>query len=154
MFVMETLFSSQGQPADKGQYPRFQVNLLSSVELSTTGAAERTPRFGSGISSVGERVQWCGARLRTSVYVPFSFYTMAWSGEHRDFIVEEYIRIGGSTAATQRAFRGENGWPQRSPDLTPCVFSSWATLNKGLRTTSPNFGSSEGGDTTGSCCHY
>jgi len=69
------------------------------------GAAERTPRFGSGISSVVERVQWCGARLRTSVYVPFSVYTMARSGEHRALIVEEFIRNGGSTVATQRAFR-------------------------------------------------
>jgi len=86
------------------------------------GAAERTPWFGSGISSVGERVQWCGARLRTSVYVPFSVYTMAWSGEHRAFIVEEFIRNGGSPVATQRAFRGDIGWPPPPPDLTPCDF--------------------------------
>ena len=30
---------------------------------------------------------------------------MAWSGEHRAFIVEEFIRNGGSPVATQRAFR-------------------------------------------------
>jgi hypothetical protein len=29
-----------------------------------------------------------GARRQTAVYVPFSVYTMAWSGEHRAFIVE------------------------------------------------------------------
>ena len=39
------------------------------------------------------------------MYVPFSVYTMAWSGEHRAFIVEEFIRNGGSPVATQRAFR-------------------------------------------------
>ena len=30
------------------------------------------------------------------VYVPFSVCTMAWSGEHRAFIVEEFIKNGGS----------------------------------------------------------
>jgi len=69
------------------------------------GAAERTPRFGRGIASGGEHVRWWGARRRTAVYVPFSVYTMAWSGEHRAFIVEELIKNGGSPIATQRAFR-------------------------------------------------
>ena len=111
------------------------------------GAAERTPRFGRGIASGGERVQWSGERRRTAVYVPFSVYTMAWSGEHRAFIVEEFIKNGG--------LRGDIGWPPRSPDLTPCdFFSLGLPQSKGLRTTSPNFGSSEGGDTTESCCHY
>ena len=52
----------------------------------------------------GERVQWWGVRRRTAVYVLFSLYTMAWSGEHRAFIVEEFIKIGGSPVATQHAF--------------------------------------------------
>jgi len=56
------------------------------------GAAEIIPRFGRGIASGGERVQWWGARRRTVVYVPFSVYTMAWLGEHRAFIVEEFIQ--------------------------------------------------------------
>ena len=60
------------------------------------GAAERTPRFGRGIASGGERVQWWGACRRTAVYVPISVYTMAWSGEHRAFVVEEFIKNGGS----------------------------------------------------------
>jgi hypothetical protein len=47
--------------------------------------AERTPRFGRGIASGGERVQWWGARSLTAVYVPFSLYTIAWSGEHPTF---------------------------------------------------------------------
>ena len=56
------------------------------------GAAERTPRFRRVIASDGERVQWWGARRRTAVYVPFSVYTMLWLGEHRAFIVEEFIK--------------------------------------------------------------
>ena len=69
------------------------------------GAAERTPQFGRGIASGGERVQWWGACRRTAVYVPFSVYTVAWLGKHPAFIVEEFIKNGGSLVATQRAFR-------------------------------------------------
>ena len=75
------------------------------MQLFIQGAAERTPRFGRVIASGGERIQWWGARCRTVVYVPFSVYTMAWLGEHRAFIVEEFIKSGGSLVATQRAFR-------------------------------------------------
>ena len=39
------------------------------------------------------------------MYVPFSVYTMAWLGEHQAFIVEEFIKNGGSPVAIQRAFR-------------------------------------------------
>jgi hypothetical protein len=45
-----------------------------------------------------------GARRRTAVYVQFSMYTMPWLGEHRAFIVEEFIKNGGSLVSTQRAF--------------------------------------------------
>jgi hypothetical protein len=55
------------------------------------GAAERIPRFGRGIALGGEHVQWWGAR-RTAVYVPFLVYTIEWSGEHRVFVVEEFIK--------------------------------------------------------------
>ena len=75
------------------------------IKNQIQGVAERTPRFGRGIASGGERVQWWGARHRTAVYVPFSVYTMAWLGEHRAFIVEEFLKNGGSPVATQRAFR-------------------------------------------------
>jgi hypothetical protein len=37
--------------------------------------------------------------------VPFLVGAMAWTGEHRAFVVEEYIRNGGSAISTQRAFR-------------------------------------------------
>jgi len=32
-------------------------------------------------------------------------YTMVWLGEHQAFIVEEFIKNGGSPVSTQRAFR-------------------------------------------------
>jgi len=77
-------------------------SLLIVFQYIVQGAAERTPRFGRGIASGWERVQWWGARRQTAVYVPFSVYTMAWPGEHRAFIVEEFIKNGGSPVATQR----------------------------------------------------
>ena len=80
-------------------------SMRHTLNLYIQSAAERTPRFGRGIASGGERVQWWGARRRTAVYVPFSVYTMAWSGEHQAFLVEEFIKNGGSPVATQRAFR-------------------------------------------------
>ena len=39
------------------------------------------------------------------MYVPFSMYTIEWLKEHRAFIVEEFIKNGGSPVATQRALR-------------------------------------------------
>jgi len=39
------------------------------------------------------------------MYVPFLMYTMVWLGEYRAFIVEEFIKNGGSPVATQPAFR-------------------------------------------------
>jgi len=57
------------------------------------------------MASGGERVQSWGAGRRTAVYVPFSVYTMVWLEEHRAFIVEEFIKNGGSPVATQLAFR-------------------------------------------------
>jgi hypothetical protein len=38
------------------------------------------------------------------VFMPFSVHTMAWSGEHRAFVAEEFIQNGGSPIMTQRAF--------------------------------------------------
>jgi len=70
-----------------------KLNGAVTEEQKIQGAAERTPRFGRGIASGGERVQWWRALRRTAVYVQFSVYTMAWSGEHRAFIVEEFIKM-------------------------------------------------------------
>ena len=79
---------------------------------------QKEHRFGRGIASGGERVQWWGARRRTAVYVPFSVYTMAWLGEHRAFVVEEFIKNGGSPVATRHAFRIRFalGWREAVPD--------------------------------------
>ena len=74
------------------------VILISEQIFLIQNAAERTPRSGRVIASGGERVQWWGARRRTAVYC-------TWLGEHRAFIVEEFIKNGGSPVATQRAFR-------------------------------------------------
>ena len=52
--------------------------------------------------------------------MPFSVYTMAWSGKHRAFIVEEVIKNGGSPVATQ--------WSPLSPDLTHCNSFLWGYL--------------------------
>jgi len=94
------------------QHRRSKINLINCdiklVSYSSTivqDAAERTPQFGRVIASGGERMQWWGARRRTATYVPFSVYIMTWLGEHRAFIVEEFIQNGGSPVATQRAFR-------------------------------------------------
>jgi len=76
-----------------------------------------TTGFGRKNSPIWEGNSFgCGARRRTEVYVPFSVYTMAWSGEHRAFIVEEFIRNGGSPVIS---LRGDIGWPPLSPDLIP-----------------------------------
>ena len=67
----------------------------------------------------GHSFGW-GARRRTAVYVPFSVYTMVWSGEHRAFIVEEFIKKFIKNC--------DIGWPLRSPDMTPCDFFLWGYL--------------------------
>ena len=72
-------------------YKIIQLTILAIIQ----GAAERTPRFGRGIASGGECVQWWGAHRRTAVYVPFAVYTMAWLEENRAFIVEEFIKMAG-----------------------------------------------------------
>ena len=46
-----------------------------------------------------------GSASSNSGYVPFSVYTMACLEKHRAFIVQEFIKNGGSPVATQRAFR-------------------------------------------------
>ena len=46
-----------------------------------------------------------GSKSSNSGVLPFSMYTMVWLGEHRAFIVEEFIKNGGSPVAIQRAFR-------------------------------------------------
>jgi len=105
------------------------------------GAAERKPQFGRGIASGGECVQWRGARHRTAVYVPFKVYTMAWLGEHRAFIVEEFIKNCGSLVATQRAFliRFGLGRQEAVPDKKTIYrwVSNFRQTGSALKQTSP-----------------
>ena len=74
-------------------------------------------------------------------------YTMAWLGEHQAFIVEEFIKNGGLPVATQRAFRIPFALGQREAVPDKKAIYRWISNRT-------NFGSSEGGDTLGSCCHY
>jgi hypothetical protein len=69
---------------------------------ANTGCGRKNSPISEGNSFGWERVQWWGARCRTAVYVPFSVYTMAWSGEHPAFIVEEFIKNGGSQVQVVR----------------------------------------------------
>jgi hypothetical protein len=41
----------------------------------------------------------------TAVFMPFLVHTMAWSSDHRAFVIDELIENGGSPIMTQRAFR-------------------------------------------------
>jgi len=54
-------------------------------------------------------------------------YTTAWLGEHRAFIVEEFIKNGGFPGHFI-SLRGDIGWPPPSPDLTACDFFLWGYL--------------------------
>jgi len=74
-----------------------------------------------------------------------------WLEEHRAFIVEEFIKNGGSPVATQRAFRIRFMLGRREAVPDKKTIYRWVS---NFRQTPRKFGSSEGGDTTGSCCHY
>jgi len=103
------------------------INKRNACNSIIKGAAEKTPRFGRGIASDGKCVQWWGACRRTAVYVLVSMYTTAWLGEHRSFIVEEFIKNGGFPGHVI-SLRGDIRWPPCSPDLTPCDFFLWGFL--------------------------
>ena len=65
---------------------------------------------------------------------------MAWSGKHRAFIVEEFIRNGGSPVATQRAFRIRFALGRREtvPDKTIYRWvSNFRQTGSALKQTSP-----------------
>jgi hypothetical protein len=75
---------------------------------------------------------------------------MAWSGEHRAFIVEEFIRNSRSPVATQRAFHihfALGRW-ETVPDKKMIYHwvSNFRQTGSALKQTDS--------DTTGSCCHY
>ena len=101
--------------------------LLHLYSLLLQGEAERIPQFGRVIASDRERVQWWGARCRTAIYVPFVIYTMMWLWEYRAFIVEEFIKNGGSPVATQGAFRIRFALGRREAVPDKKTFYRWAS---------------------------
>jgi hypothetical protein len=66
---------------------------------------------------------------------------MTWSGEHRAFIVEEFIKNGGSPVATQRAFRIRFALGRRETFHDKKTFDRWVSnfgqTGSALRQTSP-----------------
>ena len=84
------------------------------------------------------------------MYVPFSVYTMASSGEHRGFIVEEFIRNGRSPVATQRAFRIRFALGPRETVPDKKTIYLWVS---NFRQTASVLKQADS-DTTASCCHY
>ena len=75
------LTNTVGRKYENSRLRRGILNFVGEIDKVLQGSVQRTPRFGRGIASGGEGVQWWGERRRTAVYVPFSVYTMAWSGE-------------------------------------------------------------------------
>lgn len=47
--------------------------------------------------------------------MPFSVLAMAWPGEHREFVVEEFIKKCESPILTQRSFRNNSGLNRHDP---------------------------------------
>ena len=67
------------------------------------------------------------ASSNSGVRAVFSVRHGVVGGEHRAFIVEEFIKDGGSPVAVI-SLRGDTVWPPRLPDLTPCDFFLWGYL--------------------------
>lgn len=59
--------------------------------------------------------------------MPFLVFIMAWSGEHRAFVVEEFINNGGSPITTQRAFRIRFALIRRDPVLDSKTIHNWVS---------------------------
>ena len=90
-----------GNKALKTIYERAVVPILmyrAPMWVEATGSGRKNSPIWEGHS-----FGW-GAHRRTAVYVTFSVYIMACSGEHRAFVVE-FIKNGRSPVAIQRAFR-------------------------------------------------
>jgi len=68
-------------------------------------------------------------------------YTVAWLGKHPAFIVEEFIKNGGSLVATQRAFRIRFGLGRREAVPNKQMIYRWVSNFKqtgsALKQTSP-----------------
>jgi len=59
--------------------------------------------------------------------MPFLVFIMAWSGEHRAFVVEEFTNNGGSPITSQRAFRIRFALNRRNPVPDSKTIHNWVS---------------------------
>ena len=52
---------------------------------------------------------------------------MAWSGEHRAFVIEEFVKNGKSVVATQRSFRRHFSLNHHDPVPTGKTIHHWVS---------------------------
>ena len=57
--------------------------------------------------------------------MPFAVHNMAWSGDHRAFVVEKFIANGGSPIAMQHDFRIHFALSRRDPVLDKKTIHNW-----------------------------
>ena len=73
--------------------------------------------------------------------MPFSVNNMPWSGEHRAFVVEEFIANGGSPLAMQRAFHIRFALSRRDPVPDKKTIHNWVSnfrqISSALKKNSP-----------------
>jgi hypothetical protein len=69
------------------------------------GAAEITPTFRKISVGSPKQIEGCDPLGYVGYITTFSVVAMPWSGEHRGFELEAFLKNGGSVTATQRAFR-------------------------------------------------
>lgn len=89
----------------------YKFYLLSTLQYSSLYSLylyrvrkKRPPVFKYGAVVVVVLIQRWRWYCSISVYVPFLVDAMAWIGEHRAFVVVEFIRNGESVITAQRAF--------------------------------------------------
>lgn len=78
--------------------------LFPILAILIQGPEKRPPVFKYGAVVVVVLIQRWRWYCSISVYVPFLVDAMAWIGEHRAFVVVEFIRNGESVITAQRAF--------------------------------------------------
>lgn len=59
--------------------------------------------------------------------MPLLVFIMAWSGEHRAFVIEEFINNGGSPISTQRAFRVRFALGRHDPVPDRKTIQNWVS---------------------------
>ena len=72
---------------DNSCAPRGKTKRLNTCKLTSTGAAEVTPKFGGVTARAVEGVHWWEGFRWLAVVLPFSDNVMGWSGKQRGFVV-------------------------------------------------------------------